>query len=91
MVSGRFKSRTYARSQVRTPGGGNVLRHTLRKPKKAHCASCGNVLAGVARGRPAQLKKLSKTQRVPTRPYAGTLCSPCSRKKLIEKARQQQA
>jgi large subunit ribosomal protein L34e len=88
MVSGKFKSRTYARKRVRTPSGKNVLRHTLRKPKKAHCATCGAVLAGVARGRPAALRKLSKSQKVPNRAFAGMLCSKCSRRAIIKKARQ---
>ena len=89
MVSGKFKSRTYARKRVVTPGGKNVLRHTLRKPQKAHCAKCGVVLAGVARGRPAAIKKLSKSQRVPSRPFAGMYCSACSRDAIIRKARGQ--
>lgn len=89
MVSGKFKSRTYARKRDVTPGGKNVLRHTLRKPKKAHCGVCGKVLPGVARGRPAAIRKLSKSQRVPTRPYAGNLCSGCSRDAIIRKARSQ--
>ncbi len=87
MVSGKFKSRTYARKRVVTPGGKNVLRHTLRKPAKAHCAVCKKVLPGVARGRPAAIKKLTKSERVPSRPYAGKLCSACSRDEIIKKAR----
>jgi len=87
MVSGKFKSRTYARKRTTLPGGKNVLRHTLRKPAKAHCATCKKVLPGVARGRPAAIKKLSKSQRAPTRPYAGTLCSACTRRLIIIKAR----
>jgi large subunit ribosomal protein L34e len=87
MVSGKFKARTYTRKRVVTPGGKNVLHHALRKPKAAHCATCGIVLAGVAVARPAGIKKLSKSQRVPTRAYAGELCSPCSRRAIIQKAR----
>ena len=87
MVSGKFKSRTYARSRGKNPGGKNVLRHTLRKPKKAHCADCGTVLSGMARGRPAQVKRMSKSQKVPSRPYAGQLCSPCTRRRMVAKAR----
>ena len=87
MVSGKFKSRTYTRKRVVTPGGKNVLRHSLRKPQKAHCANCGGILIGVAQARPAALKKLSKSQKVPSRAYAGQLCSPCSRLAIIAKAR----
>ncbi len=87
MVSGKFKSRTYTRKRIVTPGGKNVLRHGLRPPKKAHCATCGAVLSGVARARPAKLRKMSKSQKVPSRIFAGMLCSPCSRRAIIEKAR----
>jgi len=89
MVSGKFRSRTYARKRVTTPGGKNVLRHTLRKPAKAKCANCGKVLHGVARGRPAALKKLTKSQKAPSRPNAGKLCSSCSRTEIIKNARNQ--
>jgi large subunit ribosomal protein L34e len=87
MVSGKYKSRTYARSRVRTPGGKNVLRHTLRKPKAAHCAGCGAVLHGMVRLRPVHHRRLSKSQKVPSRPFAGTLCSACTRQTLVAKAR----
>ena len=87
MVSGKFKSRTYARKRVRTPGGKNVLRHVLRKPRKARCASCEKPLHGVARGRPKDLQKLTKSQKVPSRRNAGKLCSACSRREIIERAR----
>jgi len=87
MVSGKFRSRTYTRKRVVTPGGKNVLRHGLRPPKKPHCANCGKVLAGVARARPNALRKMSKSQKGPSRAYAGMLCSPCSRRVIIAKAR----
>ena len=89
MVSGKYKSRTYRRIRKVTPGGKNVLCHELRKPKKAHCSNCSALLHGVARARPAGLKKLSKSQKVPSRMYAGTLCSACSRQAIIKNARKQ--
>ncbi|MDD9953949.1 MAG: 50S ribosomal protein L34e [Candidatus Woesearchaeota archaeon] len=89
MVSGRFKSRTYARKRKVTPGGKNVLRHSLRKPKKIRCQVTGEVLPGVARGRPAQLKKMTKSQKVPSRPFAGVLSSKAMRAELIKRARTQ--
>ncbi len=87
MVSGKFRSRTYARKRVRTPGGKNVLRHTLRKPKKAHCAETGEELHGVARERPGKLKKLTRSQKVPSRPFAGMLSSTAMRNLFKRKAR----
>lgn len=86
MVSGKYKARTYARKRVVTPGGKNVLRHSLRKPKKARSAQ-GELLHGVARARPGKLRKLSKSQRVPSRPFAGQLSSRESRRTIIKRAR----
>lgn len=87
MVSGKFKSRTYARKRIMLPGGKNVLRHTLRKPQKARCAVTGETLHGVARARPNQLRKLAKTKRVPSRPFAGQLSSKAMRREIIKRVR----
>lgn len=91
MVSGKYRSRTYARKRVRTPSGKNVLRHTLRKPKQAHCASCRKQLHGTPRERPAKLQRLTRSERVPSRPYAGQLCSSCMRVTLVKQARATQS
>ena len=82
-----FRSRTYRRKRLRTPGGKNVMHYIKKKPGKPHCAKCGIVLAGTARGSEKQVKKLSKTQRRPERPYGGVLCSKCMREEIKKKAR----
>jgi len=87
MPAGRFKSRTFRRVHVKTPGGETKLQYKKRKPSKAICGSCGKTLSGVPRERPYKMQRLSKTQKRPERPYGGVLCSSCSRKKIIEKAR----
>lgn len=56
------------------------------KPAAAKCARCKKPLHGVPRLRPAQLKKLSKSKRRPSRPYGGYYCSSCMREALREKA-----
>lgn len=89
MTYGRFKSRTKRRVFVRTSGGLTKISYRRRKPKKAHCATCGIVLKGVPREVPYRIKKLSKTQRRPERPYAGNLCSRCTRILIKRKARSQ--
>ena len=86
MVRGKYKSRTYARKRVVTPGGKNVLRHSLRKPKKARSVK-GEILHGVARERPGKLRKLSKSQRAPSRPFAGQLSSMEMRREIIRRVR----
>ena len=45
--------------------------------------SCGKELKGIPREIPGKIAKLSKTQRRPSRPYGGVLCSQCMRKTII--------
>ena len=64
---------------------------TVHFKKKKHgtpkCAACGAELHGVPRKTPKEIKKLGKSKRVPTRPYAGYLCSKCMRKQMKESVR----
>lgn len=76
------RSRTLKRVKRVTPGHKTVTHYTKRKPKPAHCASCGCVLKGVARERPYKMQNMPKTKKRPERPYGGVLCSACSRKKV---------
>ena len=84
MVRGSKRSRTLRRIYVKTPKHTKLV-HAKRKPSKAHCAMCGKVLPGVATARPYKMAKLSKTQKRPERPYAGMLCSACTRKTIKSK------
>lgn len=84
----RYRSRSYKRVHKKTPGGVNVLRYKKKKPNKHVCAECGAILNGVPRGRPYEINKLSKTQKRPTRPFGGYLCSKCARKHFKAEARQ---
>ena len=61
------------------------LVYAKRRPKKPHCANCGKVLSGVASNSPYKVRKLSKTQKRPERPYGGVLCSACTRAELRKK------
>ncbi len=81
-MQGRQKSRTYRRKHVRVPSG-TTLHYIKRKPKIAHCSRCKRPLHGVPRGRPYQIKKISKSKRNPKRPYP-ELCSKCMREKIKE-------
>jgi large subunit ribosomal protein L34e len=87
MPAGRYRSRTLRRVFRKTPGNRVVLHYKKRKPQKAKCGSCGAILNGMARELPSRLKNLSKSQKKPSRVFGGNLCSKCSRKIIIEKAR----
>ena len=79
-----LRSTSWRKVKVKTPGGKSVTHYTKRKNAKSKCAECKAELHGVARGTTDRIKKLPKTKKRPERPYGGTLCSKCSRKKFIE-------
>lgn len=85
MPSPKHRSRSLRKVFVRTASKVNV-HYRKRNPAKPKCPECGNVLKGAVRTRATKLKTFSKTEKMPSRKFAN-LCSSCSRKKLIEIAR----
>ncbi len=85
MPAPRFRTRTFRKVFVKTPGSKTVLHYRKRKPKKQVCANCKKPLSGVVRERPYKMQNLAKTKKRPERSYGGVLCSKCSRLKLTEK------
>ena len=73
--------------QKKLPGGRLTVHYTRKNAKKPHCAECKRVLSGVPRGSQAYIRKWSKTERRPERPYGGVLCTKCMRAHMKEKAR----
>ena len=78
-MQSKTKSRTFRRVKKKVPGNNTVMHYVKRNPKKAHCADCGVVLAGMKGKTPGELKKLPRSQRRPERPYGGKLCSKCTK------------
>jgi len=69
---------------VRVPGGKTTIKYFKGKGKKQHCALCKNILHGVFHSiNRSKVSKLSKTQRRPSVPFGGVLCSKC-RVKVFE-------
>ncbi len=58
-----------------------------KKPNRAVCARCGAVLHGTARGTPVEIRRLTHSERRPSRPYAGVLCNRCLTRMIIENTR----
>ena len=83
----RYRSRSYKRIFKKTPGGRTVTHYRRKKPSKHVCAGCGKPLHGVPRGRPYEVRKLSKSKKRPNRPYGGYYCSSCARKVFKKEAR----
>ena len=77
MVKPMLRSRAKKRIMRRTPGGRTALHFKEKKTSKKECARCGVVLAGMPSESVSKLRKLSKTEKAPTRPYSGTLCPKC--------------
>ena len=85
---GRFKSKKSLRMVfVKTPGGRTVAHFKKKKPSKHKCSNCGAELKGVPRERPYKRRTMPKSKKRPDRPFGGNLCSNCTRKRLIKKAR----
>jgi len=86
MVSGRYKSRSSRRKQVKTKTG-TKTRYESRNTSKPTCPKTGQVLNGVPRGKQNNIRKLGKSQKRPQRPFGGVLSSQAMRKKMKERAR----
>jgi len=78
---------TKVKIKVRTPKGKNVFRERKKKPNKAHCGRCKKPLGGVESRIPSEMRKLAKSEKIPTRKYAGVLCANCLEKLLRYKVR----
>ena len=77
MVRRYLRTRSRKRVKVRTPGGRMVLHYKKEKAGKTPCGRCGKPLNGVPNLNPSEMKGVSPSDRVPSRPYAGVLCNRC--------------
>jgi large subunit ribosomal protein L34e len=87
MTAPRHKSRSNKRVKVKLPGGETVTHFRAKKPGKHVCGRCSKPLSGMPNMIPSRLARISKTERVPERPYAGVLCTECSEALFRYKAR----
>lgn len=87
MTAPKNKSRSKKRIKVRTPSGKVVTHFRAKKPAKHACGRCGKQLPGTANKPSSRLAKLSKTEKVPERPYAGVLCTECTEELFRYKTR----
>ncbi len=85
MTETRFRSTSWLKRKVKTPGNRIVIHHSRKKTSFAKCAKCKKPLQGVRRFTHSQFKKLSKTEKRPERPYGGSLCSSCMRQLFRER------
>lgn len=86
MVEGKKKSRSFARKHVAVTKGSKI-RYDKRNPGRATGKTTDQHLHGVPRGRPVDLKRMTKSQRRPQRPFGGVLTSQAMRAKFKDQAR----
>jgi len=72
--------------QRRTPGNRTVTHTKPKKTGKHECAICHGILHGTPARAVVQIRRLKKSQRRPTRPFGGQLCSRCTRKIMVYRA-----
>jgi large subunit ribosomal protein L34e len=77
MVKPMLRTRSRKKVQTRIPGGDTVLRHKAEKHKVKMCARCSTNLSGVPSDVSSIIRNLSKSEKLPNRPYAGVLCPQC--------------
>lgn len=69
-------SHSERRVKVKTPGGRVAIHYRPRKKAKLVCSRCSGQLHGIGTG--------AASKKNPSRPYAGMLCSRCSRAAIKE-------
>ena len=77
MTSPRHRSRSVKKRKVRMPGGNTLTHYRKGKPSKHKCGRCGKILPGVPSKNRSDAKKMKKSERIPSRAYAGNLCNEC--------------
>lgn len=80
------RSRTLRRVFSKVTKGVKLV-YKKRKPKKASCSNCGDILKGVPNERPYKMRNMPKSQKRPERMFGGNLCSKCSRREIIKRNR----
>lgn len=73
--------------RIRIPSGRSVIRYKRKRIGFSVCANCNRQLHGTPRLTVAEIGKLAKTQKRPSRAYGGYLCGNCTKDLFREKAR----
>lgn len=78
MVRPSLRSRSIRKSYRKTPGGKTVAHFEKKRCRGISCGRCGKYVQGTKGFSRVQISKLSKSEKIPTRPFAGVLCSNCT-------------
>lgn len=77
MVKPMLRTRSRKKVKKRVPGGKTVIHYREGKTGRKACARCERPLGGTPSATSSGIKKMSKSEKVPKRAYAGTLCPAC--------------
>lgn len=78
--------RVAKKRNIRVPSGSKVKK-IEKRTNKPHCSQCGAILHGVAFGRQNKIRKMSRSERLPTRVHSGYVCSRCLKSSIKAEVR----
>ena len=85
MVRPHLRTNKIVKRKRRLPGGRVSVIFRKKKTNRARCGDTYQVLHGTAYGRVRDLKRLSKSEKRPTRYYGGVLSAGALKQRIINK------
>ena len=85
MVRPHLRSRKVVKKFRKLPSSRTGVIFRKRKTSKPHCPETGQVLHGTAYGRARDVRKLSKSEKRPTRYYGGILSHRALKDRIVLK------
>ena len=76
-----------AKTRMRRTPSRTKIKRISKRTKKPHCSQCGAILHGVAFGPQNKVRKMSRSEHLPTRIHAGYMCSRCLKGSIKSKVR----
>ncbi|MFW6025523.1 MAG: 50S ribosomal protein L34e [Candidatus Woesearchaeota archaeon] len=86
MSQRKFNSNRFRKVKVKLSKG-TKIHYRLKKPNKLTCSNCGSLLSGTLRKSSRSLSGIAKSKKVPSRGFGGELCSECSKRVYMYRAR----
>ncbi|BBG24377.1 50S ribosomal protein L34e [Sulfuracidifex tepidarius] len=79
-----LRSRSLSRKRVKLPSGNIATHYEDKRNSSSTCHFCGKPLHGAKTNK---LSKFSKSERRPSRPFAGVLCHSCLERLIKQTSR----
>jgi len=86
MVRPMYRSRSWRRVYVRTPGGRTIVHYERRLNRPMRCGRCGAILSGVPKNE-WDRRRFAKSSKRPERMFGGVLCPRCLKEVLKQEIR----